>query len=153
MHPNTTSSLNSSLGIGERPLIILVAVLAIVLMLPGLFYGLPGGKAITGGLRVLDGEVPYRDFWSMYAPGMFYFQALFFAIIGKTIVPQAVAVILIRAMGAVLVFLITRRLGMARVPAIAIAVVVVVMQWQNQCICYFLSLLSISTLGLPSPQR
>ncbi len=34
-------------------------------------------------LRVLNGEVPYRDFWTMYAPGSFSALALAFAVFGR----------------------------------------------------------------------
>jgi hypothetical protein len=34
-------------------------------------------------LRVLEGEVPYRDFWTMYAPGSFVVLAVAFAAFGR----------------------------------------------------------------------
>ena len=37
---------------------VVVAALAFLLLAPGILYGLPSGKAIVGGQRVLAGEVP-----------------------------------------------------------------------------------------------
>ena len=34
-------------------------------------------------LRVAHGDVPYRDFWSMYAPGSFLVMALVFRVLGE----------------------------------------------------------------------
>lgn len=36
-----------------------------------------------GARRILDGEVPYRDFWTIYAPGSFYTVAGAFAVLGR----------------------------------------------------------------------
>lgn len=130
MQADTSAISKAAAWIKERRMALLVAGLAIAMLAPGMFYGLPFGKAITGGLRVLDGDTPYRDFWSMYAPGMFYLQALLFAVFGKTVIPQAIAVILIRAVSGVLFYAIARQLDLARIPAFALAMVIVGMQWQ-----------------------
>jgi hypothetical protein len=37
------------------------------------------GLILLGGLRVLHGDVPYRDFWVMYPPGNFYVNAFLFS--------------------------------------------------------------------------
>jgi hypothetical protein len=45
-------------------------------------------------LRVLNGDIPYRDFWTMYAPGSFLTLALAFAVVGRElIVSNALGVI------------------------------------------------------------
>jgi hypothetical protein len=46
------------------------------------YLGLSGGKYCVGAERVLSGDIPYRDFWTMYAPGLFYLLALLFKIFG-----------------------------------------------------------------------
>ena len=43
--------------------------------------GLVGeGVAVVGAHRVLEGEIPYRDFWTIYAPGSFYLLAGVFSV-------------------------------------------------------------------------
>src|SRR5687767_10592516 len=37
-------------------------------------------------LRVLDGQVPYRDFWTIYAPGSIYATAAAFAVFGRNLI-------------------------------------------------------------------
>ena len=41
------------------------------------------GIILLGGLRVLHGDVPYRDFWVMYPPGSFYVNAVLFSVFGE----------------------------------------------------------------------
>jgi len=33
------------------------------------------GLVLVGGMRVLDGDLPYSDFWTIYAPGTYYLSA------------------------------------------------------------------------------
>jgi hypothetical protein len=54
-------------------------------------YGVAAGVSSIGAERVLRGEIPYRDFWTMYAPGHFYLLALIFRIFGSHIFVEAVA--------------------------------------------------------------
>ena len=41
------------------------------------------GIILAGSLRVMNGEVPYRDFWAMYPPGNFYINAWLFSLFGE----------------------------------------------------------------------
>ena len=68
----------------RRTAAVVAAAVALVL-LPGVFVDLPAplGKAVAGACRVLAGDVPYRDFWTMYAPGQFYAVAGLFAAFGR----------------------------------------------------------------------
>ncbi len=58
--------------IRDRWSALVIAAVGFLVFLPGAFWGLPFGKTICGALRVLEGQVPYRDFWSMYAPRRLY---------------------------------------------------------------------------------
>ncbi|MER3330015.1 MAG: hypothetical protein RIF34_10590, partial [Candidatus Kapaibacterium sp.] len=42
------------------------------------------GLVLVGGMRVLSGDIPYLDFWTIYSPGVYYFSA-FIQIISKEI--------------------------------------------------------------------
>jgi hypothetical protein len=48
------------------------------------------GVAVTGAMRVLHGEIPYRDFWTMYAPGQYYFLAGIFKIFGQSLIVERI---------------------------------------------------------------
>lgn len=43
------------------------------------------GLILYGAARVLAGDLPYRDFWTMYAPAAFYAPALLFAAFGESV--------------------------------------------------------------------
>jgi hypothetical protein len=96
----------------------------------GIVWGMPFGKAVVGGLRVLDGDVPYRDFWSMYAPGQFYALAALFWLFGRELVVQGLAAALVEAAAAAILFLFSRRLGASRCFSAVLAAILVVVLWQ-----------------------
>ena len=64
------------------------------------FDGFLGGVSLVGAERIMAGEVLYRDFWTMYAPGHFYLAALVFYLFGKHIVVDAIAGSLVSAAAA-----------------------------------------------------
>ena len=43
------------------------------------------GVVLTGGMRILHGDLPYRDFFTMYAPGQFYLDA-FLQLISREVI-------------------------------------------------------------------
>lgn len=43
------------------------------------------GIILVGASRVMRGELPYRDFWTVYSPGQFYTLAGLFAVTGKSV--------------------------------------------------------------------
>ncbi len=43
------------------------------------------GLILFGAARVLAGDLPYRDFWTMYAPGAYFIPALLFAVFGESV--------------------------------------------------------------------
>lgn len=95
----------------------------------GSFWGLPSGRGVVGGLVILDGGVPYRDFWTMYAPGQFYSVAALYWLFGRELLVQAIAVSLVCAASAVTFFVLLRRLGAPRQPALCLSAVFVLMFW------------------------
>jgi 4-amino-4-deoxy-L-arabinose transferase-like glycosyltransferase len=50
-----------------------------------------GDVALTAAERVQAGDLPYRDFWTMYAPGSFYLLALLFTLFGNHYLVSTVA--------------------------------------------------------------
>src|SRR5713101_603627 len=44
------------------------------------------GILLQGGQRILEGQTPYRDFFSFYTPGSFYLLAAVFKIFGDSFV-------------------------------------------------------------------
>jgi len=70
----------------------------------------------VGAERVLRGAIPYRDFWTMYAPGHFYLVALLFRVFGTHLLVEVVAASAVTAAAAcacywLVVSLVGRRLA------------------------------------------
>jgi hypothetical protein len=118
-------------GLTDAQLSVLVTLGTFLILAPGLFWGVPGGKAIVGGLRILEGDIPYRDFWTMYAPGQFYLTAVLFRAFGTHVWVQGVAVLVLVAVAAGVLFQILRnRLAAPLEIALLITAVLVGMEWR-----------------------
>jgi len=55
------------------------------------------GLMVSGAARVLDGAIPYRDFWTIYAPGQFYALAGVFKLFGVSLLASRIYEVLLRA--------------------------------------------------------
>lgn len=108
-----------------------LAFAGLVLQLPGLLWGAPNGKTMNNALRILAGDVPYRDFWTMYAPGSFYLSALLLKLFGTHVWVLGVAAQVLVAIDAAVLFVIGRRLGLSRAAALAVGGAFVCMQWST----------------------
>ncbi len=42
------------------------------------------GLALLGAQNVIEGQVPYRDFWTVYPPGSLYLDAALFKVFGSS---------------------------------------------------------------------
>ncbi len=61
----------------KQPAFIIIAgYLYIISTIQFGFNPYDSGIILTGGMRILNGELPYRDFFTMYAPGQFYIDAI-----------------------------------------------------------------------------
>jgi hypothetical protein len=83
------------------------------------FQGLNVGVSTIGAERVLRGEIPYRDFWTMYAPGHFYLLALLFRIFGTHVLVEAIATSVVCAATGLLCYWLVLTLTGRRLAAIA----------------------------------
>ncbi|HYN07786.1 MAG TPA: hypothetical protein VES67_10380 [Vicinamibacterales bacterium] len=126
----------------------LLVVGGLLVQLPALLWGFPGGKAINNALRILDGDVPYRDFWTMYAPGHFYLVAAVFKLFGTHVWVQGVVAQLFLAADAALLFIITRRLGLERRLAMLVGVAFVGMHWGHSEVSSYETVLLFVLLAL-----
>jgi hypothetical protein len=70
------------------------------------------GVAVYAAMRILDGDVPYKDFWMVgYTPGNFYVLAGLFKLFGPSIIVERVWDVLIRLTIVLVVYLFVRRLA------------------------------------------
>jgi hypothetical protein len=75
--------------------------------------------------HVLKGQVPYRDFWTMYGPAQFYVLAAFFKLLGISVWVGRLYDALVRAGLACVCFALTDRLTSRRYAASVFAIVLV----------------------------
>ena len=67
------------------------------------------GVILQGAERILAGQVLYRDFFSFYTPGSFYWMAFLFRIFGDSMLVARAALVLYGGVFAALTYLLARR--------------------------------------------
>jgi 4-amino-4-deoxy-L-arabinose transferase-like glycosyltransferase len=67
------------------------------------------GIVLQGAQRILEGEVLYRDFFSFYTPGSFYWQALLFKVFGSSYLVARTLLPLYGGVFSLLTYLLARR--------------------------------------------
>ena len=67
------------------------------------------GVILQGAQRILDGQVLYRDFFSFFTPGSYYFYALLFRILGDSYLAAHTALAVLGAAFAPVTYLLARR--------------------------------------------
>jgi hypothetical protein len=68
------------------------------------------GLALVGGMRVLHGDVPLRDFWAIYPPGQAYTLGALFGLFGENVMVERVYDTLVRMGLALVLYLVAARL-------------------------------------------
>lgn len=72
----------STTPIGAFAAVFIAAVLVQTVVTDFLVSSYDEGLTLYGSVRVLHGQIPYRDFWTMYSPGQFYVFAAVFRLFG-----------------------------------------------------------------------
>ena len=115
------------------------------------------GIILQGAQRILQGEVLYRDFFSFFTPGSYYFVALLFKLFGSSILVARSALAVYGSAFAVLTYLLARRVcsGWASVCAAVLAAVIsipyrvlVVHNWDSTfwaCLALYCALRSLES--------
>jgi 4-amino-4-deoxy-L-arabinose transferase-like glycosyltransferase len=81
------------------------------------------GIILQGAQRILQGQVLYRDFFSFFTPGSYYFLALLFKIFGSSIIVARTALAFYGGVYSVVTYLLARRVC-SRGSALFVAVLV-----------------------------
>jgi len=67
------------------------------------------GIVLQGATRILDGQIPYRDFFSFYTPGSFYLVAALFRLFGNSFLVARSSLAVAGAVCSVITYLLCRR--------------------------------------------
>lgn len=73
-------------------------------------YHYDEGIIAYGALRILDGNIPYGDFWTLYAPGGFYLLAFIFKIFGISLKVTRLFAITILSLTVCSIYLLIKKL-------------------------------------------
>ena len=77
------------------------------------------GIIVYGATRVMQGQIPYRDFWTQYSPGQFYTLSALFSTFGKTIMVERWWDVACRAGLSIAIYLVASQLS-SRITALFI---------------------------------
>ncbi|MCE5313947.1 MAG: glycosyltransferase family 39 protein [Armatimonadota bacterium] len=75
------------------------------------FTSYDDGVAAEGARLVLQGKVPYRDFWTMYSPGGHYVNALGLAVLGHRLIDVRLVGLLLGVVQSALLYAVVRRVS------------------------------------------
>src|SRR6476620_512675 len=67
------------------------------------------GSILVGAMRVADGDIPHRDFFTLYGPAQFYVLATLFKLFSPSVLVERLWDTLVRALIATTVFLIVEK--------------------------------------------
>lgn len=96
----------------ENPVLVLAFIVIAALSLA---FGRPvlnaydEGLILYGASRVVSGDLPYRDFWSLYGPGSFYVLAGLDYLLGESVLTGRVFDAVVRATVVLLVYVLVAR--------------------------------------------
>ena len=77
-----------------------------------IFLGLQDeGIILQGAARILQGQVLYRDFFTFYTPGSYYWMALLFRIFGTSILVGRAALLVTGGVYSIVTYLLARRVA------------------------------------------
>jgi hypothetical protein len=68
------------------------------------------GIMVYGATRILNGDIPYRDFRVIYAPAQFYVLAATFKIFGTSIIVERILAVVLQSSLGICVYLLARKL-------------------------------------------
>jgi len=68
------------------------------------------GFAVFNATRIINGDIPYKDFWAIYPPGQFYTLAILFKTFGTTLLVARIYDTFVRMLIVYSVWLITKKI-------------------------------------------
>lgn len=80
------------------------------------------GEILFNSVQVMNGQVPHRDFFTMYPPGQYYILAALYKLLGPSILIERVWDTVVRACCTVLVFLVVGQAASRRFALVTAAV-------------------------------
>jgi hypothetical protein len=86
----------------------MLCVLCAQIKTPFLYYD--EGFAVFNATRIMDGDVPYKDFWTIYPPGQFYVLAAIFKTFGTNLFVARIYDTIVRFVIVICTYLIAKKI-------------------------------------------
>jgi hypothetical protein len=90
------------------PIVFLIAFAILLLLMPRDLFVFDEGIVLVDSIRVFQGDVIHRDFYSIYGPGQYYVVGALFRLFGQQFIVERLYDITIRSLGIVALFVILR---------------------------------------------
>jgi len=129
---------------------ILFWILSILILFSPLktnFNSYDEGFAVFNATRILDGDIPYRDFWTIYPPGQFYVLSFIFKLFGESLLISRLFDTLIRFILVFTIWIISKRLSFGYLSYLATVITSIIISSIN---AYSYVILYSIALGLIS---
>src|SRR5487761_871033 len=116
-------------SLGEWGIALLLFAISVLYL--RLFYNytilyIDEGIILQGAQRILQGQVPYRDFFSYFTPGSYYWMAALFKVFGSSILVARAALMVYGGVFSSVTYLLARRVcsrwnaGLAALPTLIV---------------------------------
>lgn len=114
LHRHSSSSSNvqrqTTLTQAARAATLIGAAVLIVLPIKFPINLYDEGLALVNGMRILNGAIPFRDYWAIYPPGQSYALAALFAVAGETVLVERIYDTLVRIALALVIYVLAAQL-------------------------------------------
>jgi len=120
--PPETLAVGPASSWGDALLAAALAAISILYLWPFrnmLFLDWDEGILLQGAARILRGQLPYRDFFSFYAPGSYFWNAWLMKVFGDSLLVPRTVVLLYGVVFSVLTFILARRMASRTGAAVA----------------------------------
>ena len=114
-------STESTPSVATIAVLSLVAILYLTLCMDRTVGVYDEGLILLGAVRVMNGAIPHRDFYTLYGPGQFYALAALYKIFGVSVLAERAWDTIVRCCSVVLVFIIVGRVAPRRIAVLAAA--------------------------------
>jgi tetratricopeptide (TPR) repeat protein len=101
------------------------------------------GHLVNGALRVLDGQLPLKDFYQAYTPGRYWLLAFLFRIFGPSLSLERLLWVIVHAVANVLMYLAAKRSMPPRFAAIPLLTMMIIPGIWHKTLCNFLLLANV----------
>lgn len=118
----------------QKNIVYVLVFLSLTYSLLGFNFGLDlldEGLMMYNPMRILSGDIPYKDFFLYYPPGQYWLLAVIFKLFGSSLIVTRIISVIVNSAISIAVYLIAKRLS----------------SWKSALIAWIMALLWVNTYG------